>query len=181
MAVLQTIETRLDEILGKKAPVQLPDNARRTLVEYLPWINLLLGVLTLWTAWVLWHWAHVANVLVDYVNSLNQAYGVAPVATRRLTAVVWLGIIVLLVEGLLFIAAFPGTRDRKKSGWDLLFYAALVNIAYGVVMLFSDYGGVGRLLGTLLSSVVGLYFLFQIRSYYTGRKAVSSTVAKSAK
>ncbi len=171
MGALQPLESKLDELLGKKSPVQLPDNARKTIVEYLPWINLVLGVLTLWTAWALWHWAHLANALVDYVNSLNQAYGGTAVVTHRLTGVIWLGLVVLVVEGLLFVAAFPGTRDRKKSGWDLLFYASLVNIVYGVVILFSDYGGVGRLITTLLGSVIGLYFLFQIRSYYTGRKS----------
>ncbi len=180
MAALAQLEAKLEEVLGKKAPVQLPDNTRKTLVEYLPWINLVLGVLAFLTARALWHWAHLANALIDYVNNLNQAYGAAQVSTHRLTTVVWLGIVVLVIEGLLFIAAFPGTRDRKKSGWDLLFYAALVNVVYGVVILFSDYGGVGRLITTLLSSGLGLYFLFQIRSYYIGRKAVNPPAASRA-
>ena len=175
MGALQTLETKLDEVLGDKAPFKLPANARKTIVEYLPWINLVLGVLTLWTAWALWHWAHVANSLIDYVNTLSKTYGGAQLSAHRLTAAIWLGIIVLVVEGLLFVAAFNGTKDRKKSGWDLLFYASLVNVVYGVVIAFSDYGGVGRLITTLISSVIGLYFLFQIRSYYTGRQSASQT------
>jgi hypothetical protein len=47
-----------------------------------------------------------------------------------------------------------------------MFYALLVNVAYGVVMLFTNYGGIGTLLSTLIGSAIGLYLLFQIRSSY---------------
>jgi len=79
---------------------------------------------------------------------------------------VWLALGVLLVEAILYLLAFPATRDRKKSGWDLMFYAALVNIVYAVVVLFSNYGGIGSLLGSLIGSAIGLYLLFQIRASY---------------
>lgn len=174
MRALTTLENKLDELLNKKAPVQIPESGRKTIVEYLPWVNLALGILTLATAWALWHWAHLANTFVDLTNTLSKTLGEEPVSVQRLTLVVWLGLIVLVVEGALFIAAFPATRNRQKSGWDLLFYAALVNMVYGVVILFSDYGGFGRLVMTLISTVIGLYFLFQIRGYYTGRRSASS-------
>ncbi len=174
MSVLQSLETKLDEMLVKKAPYQLPENAKKMIVEYLPWINLVLGLLTLWAAWVLWHWTRVANDIINYTNSLSQSLGGKQVPIHHLTIVIWLGIFTLAVEGLLFVAAFPRTRDRKKSGWNLLFYAALVNILYGIVILFSDYGSVERLIMTLITTGIGLYFLFQIRSFYTGRRAAVS-------
>ncbi len=79
---------------------------------------------------------------------------------------IWLSIAVLVVEALLYIAAFNPTKARKKSGWDLLFYALLVNVAYGIVVAFTYYGGIGRLLGSLIGSAIGFYFLFQIRASY---------------
>lgn len=178
MAALTQLENKLDEVLGKKSPVQLPENARKVIVEYLPWINLVIGVFTLWGAWTLWRWAHLANTLVDYANQLSRAIGGTTVAAQRLTVVIWLGLITLAVEGVLMIAAFPGTRDRKKAGWNLLFYAALINVVYGVIILFSDYGGAGRFVGSLIGSVIGLYFLFQIRGYYTGRKSSATSSSK---
>jgi hypothetical protein len=178
MSAVGTLESKLDGIFGKTAPVQIPENGRKAIVEYLPWINVVLGVLTLWTALTLWHWAHVASDVIDYANSLTQVYGGPALSKARLTSVVWLGLIVLIVEGLLLLAAFPGTRERKKSGWNLLFYAALINVAYGLVMLFSDYGGVGRLVSTLIGSVIGLYFLFQIRGYYTGQRTTATPLPK---
>ncbi len=73
---------------------------------------------------------------------------------------------------MIYIAAFPGTKARKKSGWDLLFYALLINVVYGIVVAFTDYGGFGSLIGSLVGSAIGAYFLFQIRvSYSTGKAA----------
>jgi hypothetical protein len=179
MQALERLETKLDELLRKKAPVQLSDSSRKVIVEYLPWINLLLGLLVLYTAWALYHWAHIARDALNYLNSLSQSLGGTGTTAPRLTVVVWLGIIALVIEGALCVAAFPGARDRKKQGWNLLFYAALVNVVYGVVISFSSYLGVGRLVWSLLTSIVGLYFLFQIRGYYTGRRAVSKEATKA--
>lgn len=179
MGALNTVETKLDDVLHKKAPVQLPENGRKLIVQYLPWINLVLGVFALWSAWSLWRWAHLANALIDYANSLSQAFGGAPVVSNRMTVLMWVGIALLAVEGLLFLAAFPGTRDRKKSGWNLLFYAAILNAVYGIVIVFSEYGGAGQLIASLIGSVLGLYFLFQIRDYYTGRRTVAAAAGKN--
>jgi hypothetical protein len=167
MSALKSLESNLEDVFVKKAPA-LPSGGKKALVEYLPWINLILGLLSLYTAYVLWNWAHVANRFADYANSISAIYGGSPVVTTRLTTMIWVGLAVLVLEALLYIAAFPALRARKKSGWNLLFYAMLVNVVYGVVMLFADYGGVGTLIGSLIGSAVGLYLLFQIRGSYSG-------------
>lgn len=160
------LEKSLDDLFVKQAPA-LPAGGKKALVQYLPWINLILGLISLYTVYVLWHWAHLANNLINYANTLSAAYGGPTVATNRLSVGLWIGIVVLGIEALLYIAAFPGTKDRKKSGWNLLYYALLLNIAYGVVVLFTDYGGVGNLIGAIIGSAIGLYLLFQIRSSYS--------------
>jgi hypothetical protein len=160
------LEKSLDDLFVKQAPA-LPAGGKKFLVQYLPWINLILGLISLYTAYVLWNWAHVANNFVNYANSISAAYGGPTVATNRLSVGLWIGIAVLAVEALLYIAAFPGTKARKKSGWNLLYYALLLNIAYGVVVLFTSYGGVGNLIGAIIGSAIGLYLLFQIRSSYS--------------
>ena len=174
MSALQPLETSLNDIFVKKAP-PLPAGGKKALVEYLPWINLFLGLVTLYTVYVLWHWAHWANALVNYANSLSAAYGGSPITVNRMGFGIWLGLLVLAVEAIVYIAAFPATRDRKKSGWDLMFYAALLNIVYGVVILFSNYGSISTLIGTLIGSAIGLYLLFQIRASYLKQPAVTKT------
>ncbi|OGL35048.1 hypothetical protein A3F65_01765 [Candidatus Saccharibacteria bacterium RIFCSPHIGHO2_12_FULL_47_16b] len=162
--MLSQLEASL-EGLFKGAP-KLPEKAKDAIVQWLPWINLILGLLTLWAAYSLWRWADVANTIVNYANELSRALGGTGVSVDRFTVGVWIAIGVLVVEAILYLAAFPGTRDRKKSGWNLLFYALLVNIVYGVVVLFTDYGGVGNFLGYVIGSVIGLYFLFQLKPKY---------------
>ncbi len=167
MAALDSLEKQLDEVFVKNAPFQLPENAKKSIVEFLPWVNLLLGVVSLWAAWVLYDWAQAVNKLADAVNSFAQTFGTTQYVTKtRFTVFVWIALATMAVQGALWILAFPGTKAKKKSGWNLLFLALLVNILYGVVIMFTDFGGFGRLIQALLSSVVGLYFLFQIRSYY---------------
>ena len=166
MAALSQLETALSDVFVKKAP-KLPEGAKRFIVTYLPYINLVFGVLALWAAWAIYNWANYASEVTDYLNSYSRALGGTDVVSRDLTVGLWLAIIVLVIEAVLYIAAFAGTRDRKKSGWDLLFYALLVNAVYGVVVVFTSYGGFGNLLGALIGTVIGLYFLFQIRSSYS--------------
>lgn len=171
MDALKGLEKTLNEVFVKNAPFQLPANVKKWIVQYLPYINLVLGILSLWTAWALYRWATVTDGLVDYANELSRAFGgdvVAPV--ERLTLVVWLAIAVLAVEGVIYILAFSPTKERKKSGWDLLFLALLVNVVYGLVVTFTDYGGPSNLISTLISTVIGLYFLFQIREAYVHKK-----------
>ena len=177
MGALDSLEKSLDGVLGSKAPVKLPENGKKTIAEWLPWISLALGLLTLWAAYSLWHWADVADEAVEYVNSLSRAFGGTEVVADRFTAGIWLGLIVVAIEGVLYLAAFPALKARKKSGWNLVFYAALVNIVYAVVLLFTDYGGAGNFILNLIGSVIGLWLLFQIRSVYTGSKATSSPPA----
>lgn len=177
MSSLQPLEKNLDEIFNKNAP-SLPKGAKKIIVEWLPYINLILGILTLLAAWGLYNAARTVNSLVDYANTLSATYGGEKIATNRLTFTVWLAIGVLAVEAVLYIAAFSGTKARKKSGWNLLYYALLINVVYGIVALFTDYGGVGRLFSSVIGSAIGAYFLFQIRDSYTSRKASKAAAKK---
>lgn len=169
MRALEPLERNLDDFFVNQSP-PLPSNAKKALVYYLPWINLALGLLTLYSVYVIWHWAHLASNLINYANSISAAYGGPQISSNRLTFGIWLGLIVLALEAVLYIIAFPATRGRKKSGWNLMFYAFLINVVYGVVILFTDYGSLGTLIWTLIGSFVGLYLLFQIRGNYNTAK-----------
>src|SRR3990167_9013996 len=109
MAALDNLEKSLEGVFVKSAP-KLPEGGKRVLVQWLP--------------------------LVNYANQLSQAYGGSTVAVRELTGMVWLGLVVLAIEGVLFLMAFSGTRARSKRGWDLMFFALLVNLVYGVLVIF---------------------------------------------
>lgn len=176
MSALDSLEKKLDELFVKQLPA-LPAGLKKWIVKYLPWINLVIGVLTALAALGLWRTAHTVNQWVDYANQLSAAYG-GTAKVNDLGPLFWLALIVIAVEAVLYIAAFPGTREKKKSGWNLLFYALLINVAYGFVVMFTDYGSVGSFIGSLIGSAIGGYFLFQIRSSYT--KTAPARKAKKA-
>ena len=165
MAAIADLEKYLNDTFAKNAPA-LPANTKQFIVKYAPWLSLAIGVLSILSALSLWHWANAANKIVDYANSMNAMYGSSAAIVDRLTPAVWIGLIVLLVEGALYLAAFTGLRDRKKSGWNLLLYALLVNVIYGVAIMFTSYGSIGSFVLSLIGTAAGLYFLFQIRSFY---------------
>ncbi len=185
MGAMDQLEEQLNEVFVKKAPYQLPDNAKKVIVDILPWLNLIFGVLTLLSAYWLYQAATVVDKWVGWANEISQSYGgVAKVETNHLTAMVWLGILVLAIEGVLWIAAFPGVKDKKKKGWNLLFIALLVNIVYGFLALFinvGSYSGISGFFGYALSTAIGLYLLFQIRSAFLGKKATATKVAAKPK
>src|SRR6185437_8492211 len=98
--------------------------------------------------------------------------------TNRWSLMLWLGLIALLVQAIIYIAAFPGLREHKKNGWNLLFYGALLNVVYGVIVLFTAYGGMSQLIWSVIGSAIGFYLLYQVRSYYGG--SVASRSAKKS-
>jgi hypothetical protein len=169
MADSLPLEENLNDLFTKKAPA-LPAGGKKVIVEWAPWLALIGGIASVWTAWVLWHWAHVANAFVDYANSLSAVYGGPTVNVQRMSVGIWLGIAVLAAEGVLYLLAFNGLREHRKSAWNLIYLGALLNVVYGVVVMFTSYGGAGNLIGSLIGSAIGLYFLFQVRSAYVGSR-----------
>jgi len=184
---MQGLENALDEAF-KKLP-QLPENGRKGLANAMPWLALLGGILSLLAAWYLYQAVAWVDQWAGYANSLYTAVGYsAPVS--GISAITWVSLALLAVQAVLFLVAFPSLRAFKKGGWNILFWAALVNVAYDVVYNLFGYGymNLGQLIFSLLGAAVGLYLLFQIRPAYTGAmphsmasKATPSAASKSEK
>ncbi len=160
------LEMKLDEIFEKNAP-KLPQGARKVIVEWAPWVALVVGLFSLLSAYWLWVAAHATSAFVDYANQLSAAYGGTTVSTANMTLWIWLALAVIVAEGILYLLAFPGLKAHKKAGWNYLYWGALLNVAYAVVNLFT-FNGVGGLIGSLIGSAIGFWILFQVRSMYTG-------------
>ncbi len=140
---LHQLEMWLDHWLGQKAP-QIPAGGREAIVKFAPWIILILLLLAL-----------------PFLLTLFGIGAVfAPVAFMggfRPSGMYYFMWAVTLVTVVLEAMALPGLFHRQRRGWQLLFYSSLIS---GVLNIVS-FNVVG-LLGTL----IGLYLLFQIRSYY---------------
>lgn len=127
----------------KKLP-ELPKNGRDIVVSIVPWLAIIFGILGL------------IGSLVG-LGVLTFLVPVALLAGVRETGQGILVVLLGLVSSVLMVLAFPGTKARKEKGWKLLYYSEVVSLITNVVTL--------SLIGVLFT-LVGFYFLYQIRNYY---------------
>lgn len=165
---LSKLEAYLEGLFVKKVPA-LPNGVKKFVVEYIPYLSLFGGLMSFLSAYWLWQWAHAVNYLTTY-------YGIPATTTSRMSIWVWVSVGVSIVQGILYLRAYSPLKDRKKAGWNLLFYASILYVAYAFVGIFiSNYGGFSTFVGSLIGAAISLYFLFQIREKYLGRSSKAAS------
>ena len=70
----------------------------------------------------------------------------------------WVSTALLAVAVILEAMAIPGLMARTMQGWRYMFYAQLVSLVSTLVT--------GNILGVIISGVIGLYILFQVKEMY---------------
>ena len=164
MKIMNIIENKLGSMLIKDTPA-LSIKSKGLVVRYLPWINLVLGLIMLLSAESFRRWADTSINVTNYANSLGAIYGGPVPSLTHFSIAIWLGLISLVVMALLFLAAWRDTSFQKVSGWYFMFYALLIAVFYSVVILYTNYG-ISHTVFSLFGAIIGLYTLFQIRSSY---------------
>lgn len=147
---LAGLEGFFDTYLRIKAPWQLPAGAKEWIVKYGPWISLVLLILgALVIIPVL--------VLALGLTAVSLPFAAATGAMHN-TAFGWIQIIISLVVLVMEGIAIPALLKRKLSGWNLIYYAQLLSVVGSLINF--------NIISALISLVIGMYILFQIRSYY---------------
>jgi len=146
---MQQLETFFEDLFLKKIGYQLPASAKETLVKVAPWITLIILVLSIPAILAVFG-------LGSFVGSMGLAFGVT------LGFRYYLGIAVLAVQAVLMAMSISGLIKREMKGWRLVYYSSLVSVVYGIISAY----GVGSVIWSLLGSAIGLYILFQVKSYY---------------
>jgi hypothetical protein len=168
MSAVKELESKLNDVFVKNAPFQIPENGRKTLAQWLPWLAGIGAVLYAWSVWAFYRLFQVADSLGRFANELSRAYGGGDVYDNSIGALGWFWILTAAVQVALMAFAIPALLKRQKSGWDLLFYSELVGIVVSVVTLFRGANaGFGNLIFSLVGVVIGLYVLFQVRGQFT--------------
>lgn len=141
---LAEVERLCNEYLVEKAP-SLPDAAKEAIVKFGPWISLVLLVMAAPAVFAL---LGLGTFLMpfSYLGGLGAGFGY--------TFSMLFTVVMMIME----IIALPGLFKRAKSAWYLMFYVSLVSAVQQLVSF--NLGGL--IIGTLLS----LYILFQVKSYY---------------
>jgi len=133
---MDKLNQMLEDLLIKKAPA-LPKNVKDFLVQYAYIFNII-GIV----------------MMIPAIFTLLGLNAVIHVFVRSSMV----GVVFLIIEMLLRLKALPGLKNRKIDGWNMLYYAALVQAIYSL----ANYNIGGLIFGTLIS----LYFIFQVKSYY---------------
>lgn len=128
----------------KKLP-QLPKNARDAIVSITPWLALIFGILGVAASLV-------GLGLFTFLSPLLMLGATRAFGTGYVTVILGLAASVLLLLG------FPGTQKKQEKGWRMIYYSEVVNLLVAIISIS---------LSGVLFSLVGFYFLYQIRSYYS--------------
>ena len=124
----------------------LPTNAKEALVKYMPIIALIFGIIG-----ILLSLAGIAALTV--LAPVAVATNVHGYGGGFLAAIFW------LASSILLLAAYPGTKAHKISGWNMLFWSEVVYLIGSLVTL--------SILQGIISALIGFYLLYQIKPYYT--------------
>ncbi|GHB78381.1 hypothetical protein [Persicitalea jodogahamensis] len=123
-----------------------PDSLVEILVTVAPWgalIGAIFGILGFLGLVGVGSFVSVASIGVG-------AYG----STWKM----WVSIIGLGIVAVIYLLAFSPLRARSKRGWDLMYYAFLLNLAINLIT-FSFFS-------LILSFIIGGWILFQVRPKY---------------
>lgn len=134
----------LEEYLVKKAPA-LPKGLKEFLVQWGPWIDLVLTIMML-----------PAILAILGIGTLFMPFSFLGGITIGFNYI--FGLIFTIVTIILNVAALPGLFNRKIGGWNLLYYSALIGVVHNIVVF-----NLGAL---IIGSLLTLYVLYQIKEYY---------------
>ncbi len=170
MGAVNNAADSLEKVFKDLPP--LPESTREGLAKIWPWLALIGGVLQLLGALALWQLADWSERVNDLATSLyNAGYNIGPTSFDK--TIIYIGALMLVVQAVILLMAFPRLQKREKAGWDLLFLAGLINLVYGVVQIFTYHRGIGNFFFSLVVSAVIFYLLFQIRGKFAGKSKTS--------
>lgn len=134
----------------------LPVGVKEFIVKIAPWLSLILGVLA-----VLGFAFGLLGVgLLAAVAPLGVAGRVS------LSGLLIIPTVLGLVAGVMYLLAFQPLKVRKLRGWNLMFWITVLGLVSSLVSSSLVYFSAFSIVWAVLWWLVGLYFLFQVKSYY---------------
>jgi len=137
------LERELEPVFLQKFP-PFSEEVKEFVVRYGPYFILILSVLGLMGLFT----AFGIVGAVSGMGSVSTSFGISFYLN------IALGVFILIM----YLMAFSPLRARKRSGWNLLYYALLVGLVSNIVQL--------NIFVALISGVLGFWILFQIREKY---------------
>jgi hypothetical protein len=144
---LSQLEGTLGEYFGKKAPA-LPQDIKEIIVKLSPYLSILAAIILVPSILSLF----ALGSLVTIIAPLGGVPAVSQLPNM------WIGILFLIPVVILEIMAIPGLFAKKIIGWRYLYWAQIITAVSSLVQF--------NILGAVIGLVIGLYLLFQVKSFY---------------
>ncbi|MBU2592264.1 hypothetical protein KKD61_02290 [Patescibacteria group bacterium] len=139
---LKKLDNFFEVLFVKKAPA-LPKKWQEWVVKALPWLTLAFGILAI-------------PGLLNFFDSFRMTASQFGMAQRNMTGAL-INVTISAVQVVMELTAVSFLFKKAKKGWHLLYWSSLLSIV----------GGIFYFSGTaILMTGVGLYFLYQVKSYY---------------
>lgn len=148
-AFLDQLETFGQEHLVKRAPFQLPKWLVNFLVTIAPYVIIISAIFA------------IPAILTLLWLSSNHMWSDLPrygYVYSNYRTMFWLTSILSIIAIVFELLALPGLFNKKKQWRNLIFYAWLISL---LGLLIG-----GNIIGFIISLIVGMYILFQLRSHY---------------
>lgn len=151
---LKDFEAWLYEMVYEKIPFKFPKSVNDVIVQFGPWIMLVLGLLML-----------PALFGIFTIGTAVSVYGV--MVGAAVGPMYYVAMAVLAVQTVIMFVSIAPLLKRKRQGWLLMFYASTISLVYTVLNSFSyGYFAIAGLVWGVIAAAIGYYVIFQIRSYY---------------
>lgn len=139
MNIIETVEKWFSKLPA------LPKDARDVIAKITPWLALIFGVLGVLGA------VAALGIFTVFSPLAMMGGGAQALGSGLITA------LLALVSSALLLAAFPGTRKYRLSGWNFLFWSEAVGLLSAVLAIS---------ISGVLFSLIAFYLIFQIKSEY---------------
>lgn len=144
---MNQLNKTLELYLVKKAPA-LPKNIKEILVKLAPWLTIIGVVLSIPAILAFFGLSAMMSGLPYGAYGMMRAGGGFSL----------LAALFLVATAVLEALAIPGLMKQKMAGWNFLYWGVLVNAVYSLLSY--------DIIGMLVSVLISLYLLFQVKSYY---------------
>ncbi|KAB7732724.1 chromate transporter [Rudanella paleaurantiibacter] len=132
------LEPELAPLFTEKAPFQLPEEFREGFAKYVPYIAVIFLPLSM--------------------LAIIFGGGVAILSGFFLNLRASLSLLLVVASLIIGVLAIPGLFKRTRESWTKMYVAELLYIASAIISF--------DIIGVILSFLLGLYLLFQVRGKY---------------
>jgi hypothetical protein len=146
IAILKQLETTLDTYLIAKAPA-LPADIKSLIVKILPYF-VAFGVIV----------SVVGLAAMLNIFRVGLPYYAGMMGYGNIGVYYYLSIGYSVLAMIIEFLALPGLFKPSRKGWHWLFIVSILGLVYGALTL--------NIFSIIMTFILGLYPLFQIKSYY---------------